>query len=68
MLITSSRYVIYQPFVVPASRKLIKLLLLLLLLSRAKNDIKKVYLKKIWNDVRLVEEEREDLEIRGCRK
>ena len=30
--------------------------------------MKKGYLEKIWNGVRLEEEEREDLEIRRCKK
>ena len=30
--------------------------------------MKKGSLEKIWNGVRLEEEEREDLEIRGCRR
>ena len=30
--------------------------------------MKKGYLEKFWNGVRLEEEEREDLEIRGCWK
>jgi hypothetical protein len=30
--------------------------------------MKKGYLNKLWNGVHLEEEEKEDLEIRGCRK
>ena len=36
--------------------------------AKCKEFMKKGYLKTFWNCIRLEEEEREDLELDGCRK